>query len=172
LNVAPSLSNVAVTSPVFSNQTASLTGDMSDVGTQDTFTLVVDWGDGSPMGTFNYDAGTTAFNVSHSYQITGTHTIGLTLRDDDTGTTMTSTNITVRSQPAAAQFLSLAKLPNGHILLHLQGTPGATYRVETSSSLTTWQFLASQTADQNGFFDVEDTTTPLFPKLFYRAVWP
>jgi len=172
LNAAPSLSNVVVTSPVSPGQTATLSGLMSDVGTQDTLSLVVNWGDGSAAGTFNYDAGTTSFNVSHVYQIIGTHTIGLTLRDDDTGMTVTNRTITVQSGAAPAQFLSIVKLANGHILLHLRGTPGATYRVQTSANLTAWQFLASQTADSNGFFDVEDTTSPLLPRLFYRAVWP
>lgn len=172
LNDPPSLSNVSITSPISPGQTATLTGNMSDVGTQDTLTLVVNWGDGSPVGTFNYDAGATSFNLSHPYQSVGTNIISLTLRDDDTGMTMTNTTIRVQPPPARPEFLSLAKLANGHILLHLKGTPGATYRVETSANLSSWQFLASQTADSNGFFDVEDTTSPLLPQLFYRAVWP
>src|SRR5262249_38900474 len=69
----------------------TLSGDISDPGTQDTFTLVVDWGEGAPEA-FSYAAGTTSFSVTRQYlddNPTGTpqdsYAIGLTLTDDDTG---------------------------------------------------------------------------------------
>jgi hypothetical protein len=172
-NVAPLLSNVAITSPIFPNETVILTGNMSDIGTQDSFTLMVDWGDGTSVATFNYGAGASSFNVSHQYQVADTNaTVNLTLRDDDMATTTTNATITIKPRPVSAHFGSLAQLPNGHILLRLEGTAGATYRIETSANLTSWSHFATRTADANGLFEIEDTTSPLFQKWFYRAVWP
>ena len=90
-NVAPQLKNVAVTPAIDENGTVTLSGNIVDPGTLDTFTLVVNWGEGTPQ-TFNFGAGTTSFSVTHQYlddNPTGTpqelYTIGLTLTDDDTG---------------------------------------------------------------------------------------
>ena len=43
-NVAPVLSNVAITSPIIAGTAATLTGNISDVGSLDTFALTVNWG--------------------------------------------------------------------------------------------------------------------------------
>ena len=52
----------------------------------------VDWGDGSPVQTFSYAAGTASFSEDHRYlddNPSGTsldiYTVALTLTDDDTG---------------------------------------------------------------------------------------
>jgi hypothetical protein len=102
-NVAPTLSNVTVTSPINENGTATLTGNIVDPGTQDTFTLVVDWGEGTPE-TFTFPAGTTSFSETHQYlddNPTGTssdtYTIGLTITDDDKGSTTSSTSVVVKN---------------------------------------------------------------------------
>jgi len=85
-NVAPALSNLAVTSPIDEGSTVHLTGTISDPGTADSFVLVVDWGDGSAEETFNLAAGTTAFDKTHVYANNGAgdgYTIVLRIRDDD-----------------------------------------------------------------------------------------
>jgi hypothetical protein len=95
-NVAPTLSNVGVTSPINENGTATLTGNITDPGTLDTFSLVINWGDGSGPETLNLAAGTSSFSLSHTYlddSPTGTawdvYTIGLT------------TPVTMQGQPAS-----------------------------------------------------------------------
>ena len=81
---------------------ATLTGNLADVSTEDSFTLDVDWGDSSPISTYSYPAGTAVFTETHRYlddNPSGTasdpYTIGLTLTDDDTGSTSDSTVVTV-----------------------------------------------------------------------------
>jgi len=66
-NVAPQLQNVTITPSINENDFATLSGDIIDPGTLDTFKLVVDWGDGSAQQTYNLPAGSTAFSVTHQY---------------------------------------------------------------------------------------------------------
>nr|AGC72056.1 flagellar hook-length control protein FliK [uncultured bacterium A1Q1_fos_291] len=94
-NVAPQLQNLAVTSPVNENDIATFSGSIVDPGTQDTYTLTVDWGDGSPVDTFTYAAGTMSFSEIHRYLDDGSnpgggigtqkYTISATLVDNDGG---------------------------------------------------------------------------------------
>ena len=97
-NVAPTLTNLAVTSPINENGAATLTGNILDPGTLDSFTVSVDWGDGSPFETFAYAAGTTSFNETHKYLDDGPgpgggvgtyrYTVSLAAIDSDGGRSM------------------------------------------------------------------------------------
>lgn len=91
-NVRPLLQNVAVTPEIDENGVVTLSGAILDPGTLDTFTLVVNWGEGVPQ-TFTYPAGTTNFSETHQYlddNPTATpqdvYSITLNLSDDDSGT--------------------------------------------------------------------------------------
>jgi hypothetical protein len=102
-NVAPSITNLAVSSPVLENGTATLTGSYTDVGTQDTHQLDIDWdGDGTDDQTVTVSSGN--FSVTHQYlddNPTGTasdaYNINVRLRDDDGGEDADSTSITVQN---------------------------------------------------------------------------
>ena len=64
-NVNPILSNIAITD-VDEDGVSTLTGNLADVGTEDSFTLDVDWGDSSPISTYSYPAGTACGgNLTH-----------------------------------------------------------------------------------------------------------
>jgi hypothetical protein len=112
-NVPADLQNVVVTPEVDENGVATLSGDIVDPGTRDTFTLIVDWGEG-PAVTYNYPAGTTTFSETHQYlddNPTGTpqdtYNISLTLRDDDSGTDTGAASILVKNvAPFVAAFTS------------------------------------------------------------------
>jgi len=103
-NVPPQLANVAVTSPIDENDVATLTGSITDPGTLDTFTVTVDWGDGSPVDTFSYAAGTTTFSETHQYlddDPSGTSSdncnIAVTVNDDDLGADSDGVLVTVNN---------------------------------------------------------------------------
>ncbi len=126
-NVAPVLVLNAVTS-VNENGLATLSGTITDPGTQDTFTLVVNWGDGSAPQTFTYPAGTTTFSETHTYlddNPTGTssdsYTISATLTDDDTGSDTKSTSVTVNNV-APVLVLNAVTSVNENGLATLSGT--------------------------------------------------
>jgi Ca2+-binding RTX toxin-like protein len=103
-NVAPVLGNLAAAT-VDENGTTKLTGTIADPGTKDAFTLVVNWGDPlSPKNieTYTFAAGTKTFTLCHQYlddNPSGTpsdqYTIGLTIADDDTGTSGSSATVRV-----------------------------------------------------------------------------
>jgi hypothetical protein len=84
-NVPPKLQNLQISSPVSVGQIATLTGLISDPGVQDTFTIVVNWGDGSARETYTYPAGTTDFSLTHAFQKHGKRKVTLTVFDDDGG---------------------------------------------------------------------------------------
>ncbi len=105
-NVPPTLSNVAVTSPVSENGTATLSGNISDPNAGDTFTLTLNWGDGSLPQVVNYAAGTTSFSVTHQYlddnptaTTSDSYTINLTLADNNAGSDTDSAVVTVNNAP-------------------------------------------------------------------------
>ncbi len=111
-NVAPKLENVVATT-IFENGTTTLSGNIFDPGTQDPFTLEIDWGDGLPTQTVLLPAGSTTFSVQHQYvddNPTGTpsdlFTIKLKLADDDTGIVTTQVNVRVDNVAPTLQELS------------------------------------------------------------------
>ena len=112
-NVPADLQNVVVTPELDENGIATLSGSIVDPGTQDTFTLVVDWGEGIPQ-TYTYAAGTTSFSETHQYlddNPTGTsqdtYNISLTLRDDDSGTDSDAVSTLVKNvAPVVTAFTS------------------------------------------------------------------
>jgi hypothetical protein len=85
-NVAAQLQNVTVTPAVNEGGTATISGTIVDPGVQDTFTLHVDWGDGT-IEDLAYPAGTTNFTATHVYA-----------DDNPSGTAQDTYNVTVQLQ--------------------------------------------------------------------------
>jgi hypothetical protein len=103
INQPPSLSNLAITSPINENGSTTLSGNLSGPEASDPFTLVVNWGDGSVM-TYTYAAGTTSFsNPTHIYlddnpTVTTSDHYTVTLQLNDGINTITdSTSVTVNN---------------------------------------------------------------------------
>jgi len=120
INVAPmvTLDPVAM---INENESAMLSGSISDVGTLDTFKLVIDWGDPSSpdnmqmfdLGTvvlteagdgINWDPVTREFSLSHQFlddnptaTSSDTYTISVEVTDDDTGMGDTDQTVLVKN---------------------------------------------------------------------------
>ena len=58
---------------------------VADDGTTDTWTVTVDYGDGSPVETLAVDSTDTTFDLSHVYATSGDFTVTVTATDDDGG---------------------------------------------------------------------------------------
>ena len=109
-NAVPQLLDVAATAAV-ENGVVTLSGEIADGGVTDSYTLVVDWGDGSAPKTFRYAAGTTRFQETHQYldnNVAGAMTIRLELVDDDGGEAVAQTTAAVTNAAPTLDPLSLS----------------------------------------------------------------
>ncbi len=109
-NVPPSFVSLAMPGPVVAGTASSLVGVFADPGVLDTFTLIVDWGDGLRQ-TNNLGAGVTSFNLSHTFASSGNYTVSATLTDDDTGTTTQTVNITALPSGQSSVTLNSSQNP-------------------------------------------------------------
>jgi PKD repeat protein len=127
-NVAPTIASLNGATSINENDTFTLSGTFFDPGTQDTFTLAVNWGEG-PVQTYLLAAGATSFSVSHQYlddNPTGTasdvYPISVTLTDDDTGTASAGTTVRVNNVAPTITSLSSAASINEGDTLTLNGS--------------------------------------------------
>jgi Concanavalin A-like lectin/glucanases superfamily/Calx-beta domain len=67
----PVLNALTITSPVATGSNVVLQAQIVGVGPSDTFTLRVDWGDGSGLQTVQLPMGANSFSVSHVYDTGG-----------------------------------------------------------------------------------------------------
>jgi autotransporter-associated beta strand protein len=84
-NVAPVLGAVTVTNGLFPGDATTVSGGITDVGTQDTHQVVITWGDGTTNSTLNLLAGVTTYSTTHNYALGGNYAIAVNATDDDTG---------------------------------------------------------------------------------------
>ncbi|HNB53834.1 MAG TPA: PKD domain-containing protein, partial [Anaerolineales bacterium] len=98
-NNAPTINSLSATTPINENGTTTLSGTLSDLDPQDTFTLLVDWGDGHVLTT-TYPAGAAIFSHPHTSlddNPTNPYTITVTLMDNHSGTNTAVTTLTVNN---------------------------------------------------------------------------
>ena len=82
---------------------ATVGGTITDPGTEDTFTVVIDWGEGSTQ-TYYYGAGTTTYSEMHQYlddnptaTASDIYSVGVTVTDNYLGEGTASTTVTVNN---------------------------------------------------------------------------
>ncbi|MFA5102560.1 MAG: C25 family cysteine peptidase [Candidatus Thermoplasmatota archaeon] len=121
-NVAPVAT--AVGASIDENDTATMSGTIMDPGTQDTFSVVIDWGEGAPQ-TYLYPAGATSYSETHQYlddNPTGTPTdeyaISVTVTDDDTGEATATATVSVDNVDPTITVFKLDQ-PNPQFILPL-----------------------------------------------------
>ncbi|MBC8351189.1 MAG: hypothetical protein H8E66_04335 [Planctomycetes bacterium] len=119
-NVDPVIDSFTVDSAVI-NEDGSVTvsGSISDVGTQDTHTVEIDWGgsEGTSAATVIQGAGSATFTATHQYldddpsiSSSDTYTITATVTDDDSGQDTDALDITVNNvAPAITDITSGAE---------------------------------------------------------------
>ncbi len=102
-NVSPSLKNLSITPVITESESVTVTGTILDPGTQDTFTVTVDWADGTQDNLF-YPANTTTFTVNHQYLDdppgpSESYTVTLDVSDKDGGSDSAELPILVTNSP-------------------------------------------------------------------------
>jgi PKD repeat protein len=89
----------------------TLSGTFTDPGTADTFTLTVNWGDGSSS---EQSLGTArSFSATHTYEAAGPVTISATVADRDNATSSSSVDLVVQSSNHAPADLALEASATG-----------------------------------------------------------
>ena len=102
-NVDPTIDSLSITTPIDENDVAQLTGTYSDIGTQDTFELDIDW-DGDTVYDQTVVVSGGEFTVMHMYlddsptgTLSDTFNVNVRLRDDDTGSDTGSVELTINN---------------------------------------------------------------------------
>jgi hypothetical protein len=117
-NSAVECGNAAEGDPV------TLSATFTDVGTLDTHTATINWGDGmTTSGTVVESGGSGTVSGSHAYVTGGIYTITLTVRDDDTGTaTQTTVAIITGAGVHGDQLQIIGTRLDDHVTVNKQGT--------------------------------------------------
>lgn len=120
-NVAPELQNLNLAS-INEGETALLTADIVDPGLLDSFSVVIDWGDGFTE-TQLLPAGTTTLTANHPFPDddpsgtpSDTYSVTLSITDNDAGTGYAATLLTVNNlAPEVNAGSDIAVLPGTSI---------------------------------------------------------
>jgi hypothetical protein len=147
-NVAPVLRDVAVTpGTVDEGGSVTLSGSVNDPGSRDTFTLTINWGDGSDPEDVLLAAGSPSFSRSHTYAddnptgtASDTNNISLSLKDKDGDTGTGSASVVVKN---LAPSLSITAPADGTLYalntsVSLSGAFSDAGTLDTFSCLVDW----------------------------------
>jgi PKD repeat protein len=149
-NVGPAVESLSLSpSSVVDGQLLTLSGTFTDPGTADTFTLTVNWGDGSST---EQSLGTArSFSATHTYSAAGPVTISATVADRDNATSSSSVDLVVQSSNNGPDGLWFESSATGANLVLSGGftdaDAGDTHDVTVSwgDGASTSQFLAAGT---------------------------
>lgn len=117
-NVAPASVTVSASpATINENDTTTVSGSFTDLGTLDTHTVVITWGDDSPNTTINLAANVLTFSTSHQYldnkPADAGYTVNVTVTDKDGTSSSSSTTVTVNNVAPIVSAFSGAALFRG-----------------------------------------------------------
>lgn len=125
-----------------------LSGELNDPGYLDPHTVLINWGDGSPVETLNLAAGINSFHVAHTYSgAQPLYVINVTASDDDTGVDNASTVVLVN----AIRMRSITRDQNGDVRIGGNGANGQTVTIEGSTDLQSWSTVGTANSVSNTF---------------------
>ena len=105
-NVAPTLTAVNLSAPsIVEQESVTVDATFTDPGTADTFTLTMDWGDGTSWST-DLAAGVRAASASHQYLVAGPFVITVTVKDRNNATNSLTKTLDVRARNRAPSVSS------------------------------------------------------------------
>jgi len=133
-NVAPAVGILSLSpSSVVDHQTLTVSGSFTDPGIADTFTLTLNWGDGTSSSEA-LSAGTTSFSATHAYNAAGAVTITATVADRDLAKSSSTADLVVLASnhaPANLAVGATALLEGGSTTLDVSFTDAESTDVHT-----------------------------------------
>lgn len=137
-NVGPVVGSLTLSpSSVVDHELLTVSGTFTDPGTADTFTLTVDWGDGTAPS--EQSLGTArSFSATHSYEATGPVTITASVKDRDGATSNSSSvSLDVLSSNRAPADLAFGATVTGASVV-VNGTFNDADAADTDTVVVTW----------------------------------
>lgn len=111
-NVAPVVSVPTAPAAIDEAQTASIIAVFTDVGSLDSHTATIDWGDGS--GVIGLGTVTSPISASHPYGDDGLYTVTIIVTDDDSGVGQVTAQVTVNNvAPTITSAEQVGSIPEG-----------------------------------------------------------
>jgi hypothetical protein len=118
---------------------------------------------------------TNGTSIFYSNNVSTLDQLSYTVSDGHGGLTPGLVNIANIVAPTPpAQIIGQPEIGGGSVTLHISGGEGATYYVERSTNLATWDTISTNFAPPGGAFDFVDDfhELPVIPlSAFYRLRW-
>ena len=105
-NVAPDILDFAATGPINEGQTVTVTGIIADGNGSDQYGGTIDWGDGAGPQQIMIPLSVGPFEISHSYQDSGSYSIEMSINDIGFFASA-NTNVTVNNLPPVVSSLAV-----------------------------------------------------------------
>jgi len=142
-NVGPAMGTLSLSpSSVVDHQTVTVSGSFTDPGTADTFSLTLNWGDGTSSSD-SLAAGTRSFSLTHAYAAAGAVTITAIVVDRDNARSSSSADLVVLPSNHAPANLSLGVSGSGANVV-VDATFTDADALDTHTVLMTWGDGASE----------------------------
>ena len=143
-NVPPTLGSLTLTpASVVDHQAVTVSGGFTDPGTNDTFTLTIEWGDGQTW-TAPLAANERTFAVSHTYANPGAVRIRVNVADRDNGPATSTVDLDVLPNHAPTDLrLNPSTVDGGSLTLGVSFTDVDT--ADTHSVFVSWGDGSSDT---------------------------
>ena len=111
-------------------------------------------------------------NIYYSNPNNVTDEIDYTISDGNGGTASSYITVTITPQPVNASTPALNS--DGTITLQFAGTPYFTYWVEAATNLISpvWEHISTNTAGNDGLWNITNTGATNYPIRFYRTEKP
>jgi hypothetical protein len=116
-NTPAAFKNRTVTSPIDEGSLATVSGTITEPDPQDSFTLKITWGDGTPTQTYTFPPGSNGrlISVTHRYRDEGSYTIQLFWTDPTGPANQATLPVTVLNVAPTVDAGSDATVQVGHL---------------------------------------------------------
>ena len=166
-NVSPTVTGTTLVFAAVQSLNNVQVATFTDLGTLDTHTAVIDWGDGTITPAAVVESGGSGRVLgSHNYAIVGLYTITVTVTDDDTLTGSATSNVLLAGALLNGGVLTISGTDNRDII-HVHQHSG-TIVMHTLLGLASQQNDDDQCEQENG---ADDEDSDVFTICIKKQSW-